>query len=146
MLGRDVMIVYNNQQQLTTCRLCSFQEDFVVLQSLLRNNGNQGQQAIIHCNIWIKIIQVAIQIECLHGMEFLDPDDDLYCDLNNFPPRKSGIICHSLSLLLLAGHCDLQFQQPLFHLPVFLLQRPSLITRIMDVSATGLDKSNTYIS
>ena len=31
------MIVYNNQQQLT--RLCSFQ-DFVLLQSPLRNNGN----------------------------------------------------------------------------------------------------------
>ena len=28
-------------------RLCSFQEDFVVLQSPLCNNGNQGQQAII---------------------------------------------------------------------------------------------------
>ena len=39
------MIVYKNQQQLT--RLCRFQEDFVVLQSPLRNNGNQGQQAII---------------------------------------------------------------------------------------------------
>ena len=40
----DIMIVYNNQQ---LTRLCSFQEDFVVLQSPLRNNGNQGQQAII---------------------------------------------------------------------------------------------------
>ena len=39
------MIVYNNQQQLT--RLCSFQEYFVLLQSPLWNNGNQGQQAII---------------------------------------------------------------------------------------------------
>ena len=44
-IERDVMIVYNNQQQLT--RLCSFQEDFVLLQGPLRNNGNQGQQAII---------------------------------------------------------------------------------------------------
>ena len=42
------MIVYNYQQQLT--RLCSFQEDFVLLQSPLRNNGNQGQQAIIWIN------------------------------------------------------------------------------------------------
>ena len=41
--ANDVMIVYNNQQQLT--RLCSFQ---VVLQSPLRNNGIQGQQAIIN--------------------------------------------------------------------------------------------------
>ena len=44
-LGCDVMIVYNNQQQLT--KLCCFQEDFVVLQSPLRNSGNQGQQTII---------------------------------------------------------------------------------------------------
>ena len=41
------MIVNNNQQQLT--RLCSFQEYFVVLQSPLRNNGNQGQQANTQC-------------------------------------------------------------------------------------------------
>ena len=41
------MIVYNNQQQLT--RLCSFQEESVLLQSPPRNNGNQGQHAII-CN------------------------------------------------------------------------------------------------
>ena len=41
--ANDVMIVYNNQQQIT--RLCSFQ---VVLQSPLRNNGFQGQQAIIN--------------------------------------------------------------------------------------------------
>ena len=39
------MIVYNNQQQLT--RLCSFQEYFVLLQSPPRNNGNQGQHAIM---------------------------------------------------------------------------------------------------
>ena len=39
------MIVYNNQQLLT--RLCSFQEDFVVLLSPPRNNGNQGQWALI---------------------------------------------------------------------------------------------------
>ena len=42
----DLMIVYNNQQQLT--RLCSFQEDFALLQSPLLNNGNQGQQDIIY--------------------------------------------------------------------------------------------------
>ena len=45
-LGRDVMIVYNNQQQLT--RLCSFQEDFVVLQSPQHDKDYQGQQARIH--------------------------------------------------------------------------------------------------
>ena len=47
-LWRDVMIGYNNQQQLT--RLCSFQEYFVLLQSPPRNNGNQGQHAIIRCS------------------------------------------------------------------------------------------------
>ena len=47
-LGPDVMVVYNNQQKLT--RLCSFQEDFVLLQSPLRNNGNQGQQTIMTYN------------------------------------------------------------------------------------------------
>ena len=39
------MIVYNIQQQLTGH--CSFQEYSVLLQSPLRNNGNQGQHAII---------------------------------------------------------------------------------------------------
>ena len=41
------MIVYNNQQQLTGH--CSFQEYSVLLQSPPRNNGNQGQHAIIQC-------------------------------------------------------------------------------------------------
>ena len=31
-------------------RLCSFQEDFVVLQSHLLNNGNQEEQAIVNYN------------------------------------------------------------------------------------------------
>ena len=48
------MIGYNNQQQLT--RLCSFQEDFVLLQSPLRNNDNQGQQAIILNKAQSKVI------------------------------------------------------------------------------------------
>ena len=42
------MIVYNNQQQLTGH--CSFQEYSVLLQSPPRNNGNQGQHAIIFYN------------------------------------------------------------------------------------------------
>ena len=44
------MLVYNNQQQLT--RLCSFQEDFVLLQSHPRNNGNQRQHAIIKVKLY----------------------------------------------------------------------------------------------
>ena len=79
------MIVYNNQQQLTGH--CSFQEYSVLLQSLPRNNGNQGQHSIIPRNppnIWIKIIQFAIQIECLHSTKCLDPHRYLGRDLNNF--------------------------------------------------------------
>ena len=53
------MIVYNNQQQLT--RLCSFQENFVLLQSPLRNNGNQGQHAIM-------IYRIFIQYFCLFSV------------------------------------------------------------------------------
>ena len=40
-----VMIVYNNQQQLTGH--CSFQKYSVLLPSHPRNNGNQGEHAII---------------------------------------------------------------------------------------------------
>ena len=45
------MIVYNNQQQLTGH--CSFQEYSVLLQSPPRNNGNQGQHAIIEINTFM---------------------------------------------------------------------------------------------
>ena len=38
-------------------------------------------------NIWIKIIQIVIQIECLHGTTFLD----LVHDPDNFAPYKQGI-------------------------------------------------------
>ena len=38
-------------------------------------------------NIWIKIIQIAIQIECIHGTKFLDPDRDP----DHFAPCKCGI-------------------------------------------------------
>ena len=51
------MIVYNNQQQLTGH--CSFQEYSVLLQSPQRNNGNQGQHAIIlykNLPIWLSIL------------------------------------------------------------------------------------------
>ena len=49
------MIVYNNQQQLTGH--CSFQEYSVLLQSPPRNNGNQGQHAIIIYQAYIKQFQ-----------------------------------------------------------------------------------------
>ena len=42
-------------------------------------------------NIGIKIIQSVIQIECLHGTKFLDPDRYLDRDLDNFAPCKRGI-------------------------------------------------------
>ena len=43
-------------------------------------------------NIWIKIIQIVIQIECLHGTKVLDPDGDLDCDLDNFAPCRHNFI------------------------------------------------------
>ena len=69
------MIVYNNQQQLT--KLCSFQEDFVLLQSPLRNNGNQGHQAIIRLNVAFNI-----QYPVYPEQNYLDSDldHDLNCD------------------------------------------------------------------
>ena len=39
---------------------------------------------------WIKIIQIAIQIECLHGTKFLNPDNNLDRDLDNFAQCKRG--------------------------------------------------------
>ena len=38
------------------------------------------QSMLLHCNppnIWIRIIKIAIQIKCLHGTKFPDPDLDL---------------------------------------------------------------------
>ena len=52
------MIVYNNQQQLTG--LCSFQKNFVLLQSPPRNNGNQGQHAIIAVNDTIMTSRISL--------------------------------------------------------------------------------------
>ena len=46
-------------------------------------------QSLLHCNpptTWIKIIQIAIQIEYLQGTNFLDP----VCDLDTFAPCKLG--------------------------------------------------------
>ena len=42
-------------------------------------------------HIWIKIIQIAIQIEYLQGKKFLDPECNLDCDPDNFAPCKQGI-------------------------------------------------------
>ena len=54
-------------------------------------------QSLLHRtppNIWIKIIQIAIQIECLHRIKILDPECDLDYDPDNFAPCKWGICCH----------------------------------------------------
>ena len=51
-------------------------------------------QSLLHCNppiLWIKIIQIAIHIKCLHGTKYLDSDQDLDCDPDNFAPSKQGI-------------------------------------------------------
>ena len=37
-------------------------------------------------NIWIKMIEIAIKIECLHGTKYLDQD----CDPQNFATFKQG--------------------------------------------------------
>ena len=45
--------------------------------------------SLLHHNpshIWIKIMKIVIQIECL-----LNPDHYLDCDLDNFAPRERGI-------------------------------------------------------
>ena len=57
------MIVYNNQQQLTGH--CSFQEYSVLLQSPPRNNGNQGQHAIMNIQVtgwWFRQTLVRVDI------------------------------------------------------------------------------------
>ena len=51
-------------------------------------------QSLLHRNppyIWIKIIQVPIQIECLHGIKCLDSDHVLDCNLDYLVPCKQGI-------------------------------------------------------
>ena len=50
--------------------------------------------SLLHHNpphIWIKIMKIVIQIECLHETKFLNPDHNLDCDLDNFAPREHGI-------------------------------------------------------
>ena len=67
--------------------------------SLIIVQHNKAHHIVVHCSvivtsqsiIWIKIILITIQIECLHGTKFLDPDSDLDCDLDNFGPCKRGI-------------------------------------------------------
>ena len=47
-------------------------------------------QSLLDCNqtyIWIEVIQIGIQIKCLHRTKFINPDPDL----DNFAPCKRGI-------------------------------------------------------
>ena len=49
--------------------------------------------SLLHCNppnIWIKIIQIAIKIECLHGTTFLYPDRNHDRDPDNLL-RVNGV-------------------------------------------------------
>ena len=51
-------------------------------------------QSLLHRNppyIWIKIIQITIQIDCLNRTRFLNKDCYLDHDLDNFAPCKQGI-------------------------------------------------------
>ena len=48
-------------------------------------------QSLLHCNppnIWIKITEITIQIECLHGTKFLDPG----LDIDNYNVLKAGTL------------------------------------------------------
>ena len=40
---------------------------------------------------WIEIIQIAIQIDCLHGTKYLDPDRNLDCNTDYFALCKQCI-------------------------------------------------------
>ena len=62
---------------------------FFIVQSLLHHNPP---------HIWTKIIQITIQIECLHGTKYLDLDCDLDHDPDNFAPSKCGISCSCMSI------------------------------------------------
>ena len=77
-LGREQYIWSYTRQSLfnTTKRI----KLLFIVQSLLNRNPS---------NIWIKIIQIAIQIECLHGTKFLNPDRNL--DPDKFAQCKPGI-------------------------------------------------------
>ena len=50
------------------------------------------QHIVVHCSVIVILqsskykIQIEIQIECLHGTLFLDPDRYLDGDLDNFAP------------------------------------------------------------
>ena len=54
-----------------------------------RNPHSITRWATLHRNppnICIKIILIAIQIECLHRTKFIDPDRNLDSELDNFAP------------------------------------------------------------
>ena len=61
---------------------CSIQQSYHIVShccSLLHHNPP---------NIWIKIIQIAIQIECFHRTKFLNPDLNIDRDPDNVAPCK----------------------------------------------------------
>ena len=70
--------IYTGQSLFNTTKRITL---FFIVQSLLHRNP---------LSIWIKIIYIAIHIECLHKTKFLDPDRYLDCDLNNFALCKQG--------------------------------------------------------
>ena len=83
-----IWMAIQKMYQFTQDFYCSIQQNTSHCCSLLHGNLR---------NIWIKIIQIVIQIECLHRAKLHDLDCDWDCDLDNFVPCKGGMIkiCHT---------------------------------------------------
>ena len=55
-------------------------------------------------NIWIKMIQIVIQIKCSHGIRFIDPDCDLDYDPDHFP------LCKQVNRMMLISNLFTQIK------------------------------------
>ena len=77
-------------------------------------------QSLLHHNppyIWIKIILIPIQIECLHGTKLLNPDCDGDCDLDNLAPCKRDITYSGVDTVIIVS----------FYHPIFLYCCPAIL-------------------
>ena len=86
-----------NQYCILDCNLDRNPEDVPIYTGHSLSSTTKGikllfiVQSLLHCNpsnIWIEIIQITIQIECLHRKKFLDPDSHLDRILDNFVTCK----------------------------------------------------------
>ena len=64
---------------------------YLRLRSLLRFFCETGPRHRNPSNICIRMIQIAIQIECLHETKCFDPDPDLDRNPNNIAPCKHNM-------------------------------------------------------